>query len=525
MGTWPLWIAFNAGVALLLALDLELFHRRARAIALRRAAVESAAWIALSLGFGAWIYLSHGRGPGLEFFTGYVVEKSLSLDNVFVFLLVFQYFRVDPRHQHRLLFWGVVGAIVLRGAMVGAGAALITRFDWVLYLLGVFLLYSGFKLFDADHAIHPEKNPLVRWAQKVLPMTQTEISQELIVRQGRRWLFTPFFIVVIVLETTDLVLAVDSIAAVFGVTRDPFIVYSSNVCAILGLRALYFLLAGILQYFQFLDEGLAITVMFIGAKMLAAPWVHISTGLSLAIVGGIIALAILISVIQAKLEAPKVELPQKKGRLRFVPPPTAEYIQRLADQDRTQRAQVAQDLYSHGKTRTLNWLDEWSKDQDFRALIVQEQSLQPNGQKLAWPKLTIGIAVRPDTFEKIRMANDSPPLADAPSDQDVMEFELEFAESGLLFVRLDILTSNAPGGNGAIARFLEKFGEGIQQVEIDVTDVDRATEILRTRFKVEPIYPATRPGANGTRVNFFLVPAANNQKVLVELVEQPKTIA
>jgi len=522
MGTWPLWIAFNAGVAGLLALDLGLIHRRARVIALRQAAIESAAWIALSLGFGVWIFLSHGRGPGLEFFTGYVVEKSLSLDNVFVFLLVFQYFRVDPRYQHRLLFWGVVGAIVLRGAMVGAGAALIARFDWVLYLLGVFLLYSGFRLFGADHAVHPDKNPLVRWAQKFLPMSHAEPAQEILVRQSGRWLFTPFFLVVIVLETTDLLLAVDSIAAVFGVTRDPFIVYSSNVCAILGLRALYFLLAGILQYFQFLDEGLAIAVMFIGAKMLAKPWVHISTGLSLAIVGAIITLAILISVIRAKPGASTVDQPPKKGRLRSVPPPTAENIHRLADRDLEQRIQVAQDLFNYGKTRTLNWLDEWSKDQDFRALIVQDQFAQPNGEKVSYPKLTIGIAVQPETFEKIRAANGSPPLADAPADQDVLEFELEFPERIMSYVHLDILTTKAPGGNGAIARFLGKFGEGIQQVELDVTDVDRATEILRTRFKVEPIYPATRPGANGTRVNFFLVNTSNNQKVLVELVEHPK---
>jgi tellurite resistance protein TerC len=302
MGSWPLWIAFNAGVALFLLLDLAVFHRRAHAIAVRQAAIESAAWVAISLGFGAWIFISHGRGPGLEFFTGYVVEKSLSLDNVFVFLLIFQYFRVDPRYQHRLLFWGVLGALVLRGAMIGAGAALIARFDWTLYLLGAFLLYSGFKLFGADHAVHPEKNMLVRWAQRILPMSQTEAPQKLLVRQDGRWLFTSFFLVVIVLETTDLVLAVDSVAAVFGVTRDPFIVYSSNVCAILGLRALYFLLAGILQYFQYLDEGLALTVMFIGAKMLANPWVHISTSLSLAIVGGIITLAILISVIRSKMQ-------------------------------------------------------------------------------------------------------------------------------------------------------------------------------------------------------------------------------
>src|SRR5580704_6557717 len=259
MGTWPLWIAFNAGVALLLVLDLGLFHRRPHAIALREAAMESAAWIALSLGFGAWIFVSHGRGLGLEFFTGYVVEKSLSLDNVFVF-------------------------------------------------------YSGFKLFGADHAVHPEKNPLVRWARKIMPMSQTEAPQNLLVREGGQWLFTSFFLVLIVLETTDLVLAVDSIAAVFGVTRDPFIVYSSNVCAILGLRAVYFLLAGILQYFQYLDEGLAITVMFIGAKMLADPWVNISTGFSLSIVGAIIALAILISVIRAKLQAKSVKPPQKEAR-------------------------------------------------------------------------------------------------------------------------------------------------------------------------------------------------------------------
>jgi tellurite resistance protein TerC len=524
MGTWPLWIAFSAGIALLLVLDLGLLHRRARVISMREAAFESAAWIALSLGFGAWIFISHGRGPGLEFFTGYVVEKSLSVDNVFVFLLIFQYFRVDPRYQHRLLFLGVVGAIVLRGAMIGAGAELIARFHWILYLFGAFLIYSGFKLFGADHAVHPEKNPLVRWAQKFLPISRTEATQELFVRQMGRWMFTPLFLVVIVLETTDLILAVDSIAAVFGVTRDPFIVYSSNVCAILGLRALYFLLAGILQYFQYLDEGLAIAVMFIGAKMLADPWVHISTGLSLAIVGGIIALAIFISVIRAKPQAHTMVQPQKEARvsIRHVPAATPEYIHRLADPDRAQRAQVAQDLYSQGQIRTLSWSAEWSKDKDFRALLVPEkvENTPPAAPSVA--RFTVGIAVLPETFEKIRVAHGSPPLADAPADQDVLEFELEFSESGIPHVHLDILTTKTPGGKGAIARFLEKFGEGIQQVELDVTDVDRATEILRTRFGLEPIYPATRPGANGTRVNFFLVTARNNQKVLVELVEQPK---
>jgi len=522
MGTWPLWIGFNAGVALFLALDLGLIHRRSRTIGLRDAAIESAAWIALSLGFGAWIFYSHGRGPGLEFFTGYVVEKSMSLDNVFVFLLVFQYFRVEPRYQHRLLFWGVVGALVLRGAMIGAGAALIARFDWTLYLLGAFLVYSGFRLFGADHAVHPEKNLLVGWTQRILPMSDAQAPQRLIVRQGGRWLFTSFFLVVIVLETTDLLLALDSIAAVFGVTRDPFIVYSSNICAILGLRALYFLLAGILQYFQYLDEGLAITVMFIGAKMLTNAWVHISTGLSLAIVGSIIALSILISVIRAKL-LEKTAQPEITRRDRIVEVAVIpEYIARLADTDPEERALIAFELFRTGLARALESLKTWEQVDEWQKLIVREKFGSGTPPVPFGARLTVGIAVLPETFDKIRAANGSPLLADAPADQDVLEFELEFAESGLPHVHLDILTTTALGGKGAIARFLEKFGEGIQQVEIDVTDVDRATEILRTRFGLQPIYASTRAGANGTRVNFFLVPTQENQKVLVELVEQPK---
>ncbi len=524
MGTWPLWIAFNAGVAIFLLLDLALFHRRAHAIALRQAAIESAAWVTLSLGFGAWIFISHGRGPGLEFFTGYVVEKSLSLDNVFVFLLIFQYFRVDPRYQHRLLFWGVLGALVLRGVMIGLGAALIARFDWILYLFGAFLLYSGFKLFGADHAVHPEKNPLVRWAQKFLPMSQQESGQSLFVRQAGRWLVTPLFLVVIVLETTDLVLAVDSIPAVFGVTRDPFIVYSSNVCAILGLRALYFLLAGILQYFQYLDEGLALAVMFIGGKMLADPWVHISTGLSLAIVGGIIAAAMLVSVIKTKIQM-KNRQPKKVYSYTIAGDPlvvTPEFIGHLANDDPAERAWAGSSLFGAGLARVLKDFQKWQEDEELRELFVRENI---GGERPAVPfsaRLTVGIAVLPKTFDKIRAANGSPPLADAPADQDVLEFELDFKDANLPHVRLDILTTKTPGGNGAIARFLEKFGEGIQQVEIDVTDVERATEILRTRFQIEPVYPVTRAGANGTRVNFFLVVASDNQKLLVEFVEQPK---
>lgn len=522
MGTWTLWIAFNAGVALLLLLDLGLFHRRAHTISLREAALESAVWVALSVGFGLWILASHGRGPGLEFFTAYVIEKSLSVDNVFVFILIFQYFRVEARYQHRLLFWGVLGALVMRGAMIGVGAVLIQRFDWILYLFGAFLLYAGFKLFGADHMVHPEKNPVLHWVQKILPMSQTGSGSRLFVREAGRWLATPLFLVVIVLETTDLVLAVDSIPAVFGITRDPFLVYTSNVCAILGLRAFYFLLAGILPYFQYLDEGLAMVLMFIGAKMLADPWIHIPTGISLGVVGSIIAVSIVSSVMAVELRKRQGAGLQRRGRVSAVPPPTPDDVYRLADPDPETRAEIALRFFKFGTARTLSWFDEWRKDEDFRGLVVQEQFARPDGQNVSHPKLTIGIAVLPETFDKIRVANGSPPLADAPPDQDVLEFEIEFAGLFIPTPRLDILTTKAPDGSGAIARFLEKFGEGIQQVEIDVTHVDRATEILRSRFQIEPIYPATRSGANGTRVNFFLVTSWDGTKVLVELVEVPE---
>lgn len=524
MGTLPLWIAFNAGVALFLLLDLALFHRRDHAVTWREGALESAAWVAISLSFGAWIYVSHGRTAGLEFFSGYIVEKSLSVDNIFVFLLIFQYFRVDPRYQHRLLFWGVLGAIVLRGAMVGVGAVLIARFDWILYVFGAFLLYSGFKLFGADHAVHPEKNLLVRWTQKYLPMSKESSGKKLFLREGGKWMFTPLFLVVIVLETTDLVLAVDSIPAVFGVTRDPFIVYTSNICAILGLRALYFLLAGTLQYFQYLDEGLALTVMFIGAKMLVAPWVPISTEVSLAVVGGIIALSILISIIKANLQMKKQPgKTYKDYTYAFHPVPvTPELIEQLADREPAERALAANKLFNAGVSRVYGFQRHVEVNKDLQALFVTDNYGSADPLVPFSAVITVGIAVLPETFEKIRHANGSVELADAPADQDVMEFELEFGESGMPHVRLDILTTNAPGGNGAIARYLSKFGEGIQQVEIDVTDVDRATEILRTLFNIPPIFPATRAGANGTRVNFFLVTTDDNQKLLVELVEKPR---
>jgi hypothetical protein len=358
---------------------------------------------------------------------------------------------------------------------------------------------------------------------KVLPMSRADAGPRLITRENGRWVATPLLLVVVVLETTDLVFAADSIPAVFGVTRDPFLVYTSNVCAILGLRALYFLLAGVLPYFSHLDEGLAVVLMFIGAKMLAEPWVHIPTGVSLAIVAGVIGVAILSSVIARKWPRRAKNRFRRVGvlRSRRVPSP-AESVQGLASLDPAQRAEVAWGLSSHGTAKTLNWLALWRTDADLQSLFVQEHFVPLGGKDVWYPRITTGIAVKPETFEKIRAANGSPPLANAPSDQDVVEFELHFTGQARPAAYLDILTTKNPEGDGAIARYLKKFGEGIQQLEIDVTDVDRATQILRTRFQLEPIYPTTRPGANGTRVNFFLVNTWNDQKVLVELVEQPR---
>jgi hypothetical protein len=262
--------------------------------------------------------------------------------------------------------------------------------------------------------------------------------------------------------------------------------------------------------------------MFIGAKMLADPWVHISTGLSLAIVGAIIAFSILISAIVAKRQENSIESAIANLDLLGDAKMNMKDIELLAAVDPNERVKAAFDVFSLGLARALPPLQAWESDEDLRDLIVREKVETALTGEPSMARLTVGVAVHPAAFEKIRAANGFPRLADAPADQDVLEFELDFPQSEVSYVHLDILTTKAPGGGGAIARFLEKFGEGIQQVELDVTDVNLAAQIVRTRFKIDPIYPTTRPGANGTRVNFFLVPGRDNQKVLVELVEQPK---
>jgi len=306
MGTPALWIIFNAGVLLLLVLDLGVLHRSARDISMREAAGWSIFWVAVSLGFNLWILQAHGGEKALQFFTGYLIEQSLSVDNIFIFILIFRAFAVESRYQHRVLFWGILGALVLRGTMIGLGTAFIQRFEWALYVLAAFLVAAAVRmLLRKDKEPHPERSPMLIWVRKIFPVSQNFHGQKLWIREAGKRMATPLLLVLLVIEGTDFVFALDSIPAVFGVSRDPFIVYSSNICAILGLRAFYFLLAGILPYFRYLDEGLGVVLLFVGIKMLAAHWVQVSTGLALGIVDGILSISIVASVIAIQLEKNK----------------------------------------------------------------------------------------------------------------------------------------------------------------------------------------------------------------------------
>jgi tellurite resistance protein TerC len=238
-----------------------------------------------------------GAQKGMEFLTGYLIEYSLSVDNIFVFVMLFRFFAVPSAYQHRVLFWGILAAVVLRGAMIALGVTLIQRFEWILYVFGAFLLFTGVKMF-AHHGIelHPEANPALRLCRRFLPLTPQFEGTRFLVRRDGRWLFTPLFLVLVAVEGADVVFAVDSIPAIFGITTDPFIVYTSNICAILGLRSLYFLLAGVMGLFKYLQHGLALVLVFIGGKMLLSHWVHIDTRLSLAVVAAILAASVLLSI-------------------------------------------------------------------------------------------------------------------------------------------------------------------------------------------------------------------------------------
>ncbi|HKW33884.1 MAG TPA: TerC family protein [Candidatus Acidoferrum sp.] len=297
MGTPLNWIFFNAFILVSIVLDLRVFHRRPHRISLREAAIASFGWIGVSVLFGLGVLYFRGEQSALEFFTGYLIEKALSVDNLFLFLVIFRAFAVEDRLQHRLLEWGVVGALAMRGVMIGVGAQLIEHFSWVLYLLGGFLVYAGIRMFFKKVDMHPERSRLVGFAQRYLRVMPEFHGESFFVRNGGKLFATQLFVALLVVEFTDVTLAVDSIPAVFGITRDPFIVYTSNVLAILGLRALYFLLAGIIDRLRFLDEGLAVVLVFIGGKMIAEHWVDIPVSVSLAVVGGVLLIALVASVL------------------------------------------------------------------------------------------------------------------------------------------------------------------------------------------------------------------------------------
>jgi len=292
------WVEFNIFVLIAVALDLFLFHRQPHKIGVREALLWSGVWIGAAVLFAAGVYHYYGAQPALEFSTGYLIEKSLSVDNLFVFLVLFLTFGVAPEFQHRVLAWGILGALIMRGLMIWAGAELIERFTWIMYVFGAFLIYAGVHMmFSSDAETHPEKNRLVKFIGTHLRMTKTFSDERFFVREQGQLFATPLFFVLLVVEVTDVTFAVDSIPAVFGITRDPFIVYTSNVFAILGLRTLYFLLAGVLDRLTYIKYGLAAVLAFVGAKMLAERWVHISVIASLGIVIGILALATIISLL------------------------------------------------------------------------------------------------------------------------------------------------------------------------------------------------------------------------------------
>jgi tellurite resistance protein TerC len=293
-----LWLVFIVLIVFLLALDLGLLNRRAHVPSWREALLWCFLWVGLALLFNLGIWWRQGHEQALLFFTSYLVEQSLSIDNLFVFLLIFGYFQVPAQYQHKVLFWGIVGAVVMRGLFIAAGVTLIHQFHWIIYVFGAFLLFTAFRLLGGqDHQIQPEKNLVIRLARRLLPVSESFQKGRFFVRRDGRVLATPLFIVLLVVETTDIVFAVDSIPAVLAITTDPFLVYTSNIFAILGLRAFFFLLAGFLRRFAYLRYGLAAILAFVGAKMLSADFLRVPAGLALGVIAGFLAAAVLASIL------------------------------------------------------------------------------------------------------------------------------------------------------------------------------------------------------------------------------------
>jgi len=295
------WVLFNIFVLAMLALDLGVFHRKAHEVKIKEALIWSAVWIALALLFNLGIYVWRDSEQALKFFTGYVIEKSLSVDNIFVFLLIFSYFRVDSLYQHKILFWGILGALIMRAVFIAVGVTLIQQFHWVIYVFGAFLILTGIKMaLQKDKEIHPEKNPVLRLFRRLMPTTDRYVQGRFFVKLNGRTFATPLFVVLLVVETTDLIFAVDSIPAILAITQDPFIVYTSNVFAILGLRALYFALAGAMQLFHYLHLGLSSILVFIGVKMLLADIYKIPIVIALSVVAAILVISVVASVVRLR---------------------------------------------------------------------------------------------------------------------------------------------------------------------------------------------------------------------------------
>ena len=297
-----LWVGFNAFVLLMLALDLGVFHRKAHVVTIKESLTWTGIWVAMALIFNVGIAHYMGNDKALEFFTGYVMEKSLSVDNVFVIALLFSYFAVPTLYQHKVLFWGILGALVMRAAMIALGAKLITEFAWVIYIFGAFLILTGIKMIvKREEKIHPESNPVVRLFKRFMHVTADYRADKFFVRENGIRMATPLFVVLLLVEFTDLIFAVDSIPAIFAVTKDPFIVYTSNVFAILGLRSLYFALSGVLDKFHYLKVGLGVVLSFVGVKMLLAhsPW-KIDTLISLGVIVIVLAASVVASLVWPK---------------------------------------------------------------------------------------------------------------------------------------------------------------------------------------------------------------------------------
>jgi tellurite resistance protein TerC len=293
-----MWIIFNIFVLGMLALDLGVFHRKAHEVKFKEAITWSIVWILLALAFNVLVYFWHGKESALEFLTGYLVEKSLSVDNIFVFLMIFTYFGVKPMYQHKVLFWGILGAIIMRAIFIFAGITLIKIFHPIIYVFGLFLIFTGIKMAtQKDREIHPERNPVIKLFRKFFKITPDYVNGKFFVKQGKNLIATPLFIVLLVVESTDVMFAVDSIPAIIAITRDPFIVYTSNIFAILGLRALYFAIAGFVTLFRYFKYGLSIVLVFIGIKMLISDIYKIPTLIALAVVFSIITISIIASLL------------------------------------------------------------------------------------------------------------------------------------------------------------------------------------------------------------------------------------